>query len=118
MTVFAALAERWRADAELLDRYGDGRMATVCRRHADDLEAACRDLEDETLTLAEASAASGYSTDRLRHMVSDGLLPNAGRRGAPRIRRGDLPRKHRASAPEAFDATALAAQLVHGRRPA
>ena len=46
-----------------------------------------------TLTLAEAALESGYSVDHLRHAVASGQIANAGRRGAPRIRRADLPKK-------------------------
>ncbi|HEU4630159.1 MAG TPA: hypothetical protein VFS08_10465, partial [Gemmatimonadaceae bacterium] len=51
------------------------------------------DEENETLTLAEAALASGYSVDHLRHLVSSGAIANAGRKHAPRVRAGDLPRK-------------------------
>ncbi|HEX8726058.1 MAG TPA: hypothetical protein VF737_11785, partial [Gemmatimonadaceae bacterium] len=35
----------------------------------------------------------GYSKDHLRKCVADGTIPNAGSKGRPRIRRGDLPKK-------------------------
>lgn len=106
------LAERWRTDAELLDKYGDSQVAKVCRTHADELQAALRSAEDDALDLASAAAESGYSTDRLRHMVADGALPNAGRKGAPRIRRGDLPMKRKAKA-SGFDAASAARSLLN-----
>lgn len=90
------LAQRWRRDAETFDRYGASQMAQVARTHADDLDAALRSVADDTLDLTTAARESGYSTDRLRHKVATGEIPNAGRKGAPRIRRGDLPMKKRA----------------------
>jgi hypothetical protein len=106
------LIARWRADADLFDRYGDAQKAQVCRVHADEVEAAVRAAENDTLTLAEAALASGYSVDRLRHMVAEGRLANVGHKGAPRLRRGDLPIKTRA--PGRFDPVAAARAL---RRP-
>ena len=54
----------------------------------------------------QASAESGYSESRLRHLVAAGELQNAGKKGAPRIRRSDLPKK--AAGVNVFDATAAA----------
>ncbi len=48
---------------------------------------------DTLLNLTVAASESGYSADYLGRLVKDGTIPNAGRPGAPRIRRGDLPRK-------------------------
>lgn len=114
MTGLRALAEQWRRDAELLEGYGDSALAKACRKHADDLDAALRVQEEEALDLATAAQESGYSADRLRHKVSAGEIPNAGRKGAPRIRRADLPVKHRASS-LGFDPAATAARLFSGR---
>ena len=86
------LAQRWRGDAETLDRY-EPNLARVCRDHADALDSAMRSVADDALDLATAARESGYSRDRLRHLVSAGEIPNAGKLGAPRIRRGDLPSK-------------------------
>jgi len=74
-------------------RYADERTAHVCRLHAAELEEAIRTAEDEALTLTHAARESGYSSDHLRHLVADGTIPNAGEKGRPRIRRGDLPMK-------------------------
>jgi hypothetical protein len=110
VSAFADLAARWREDAELLERYGDERGAAACRLHASQLEEAVRDDAGVELTLSEAAAESGYSADRLRHLVAEGAIANAGRKGSPRIRRADLPR--RASKPTAFDADASARRLL------
>ena len=49
--------------------------------------------DDEVLSLRASAGESGYSVDRLQKLVADGSIPNAGRKGKPGIRRGDLPRK-------------------------
>lgn len=110
------LATRWREDAERLAAYGDDRVAGVIRRLAGDLEAALRDVDDEPLTLAQAARESGYSPDRLRHMVAAGQVPNAGRKGSPRLRRGDLPKK--AAIVTAFDAHAAARRITQANTAA
>ena len=46
---------------------------------------------DTLLTLAAAAQRSGYSPDHLARLIRTGAIPNAGRRGAPRIRLADLP---------------------------
>ena len=110
-----ALADRWRADAELFEQYGSP-MAAVCRRHADELEVALRSVDDEVLDLAAAAREAGYSTDRLRHLVADGTLPNAGRKGSPRIRRGDLSFvRRKAGKASCFDAAATARDVLQSR---
>ena len=63
------------------------------RRLAVEVEEALRDDQDETLTLAEAALESSYSTEHLRKMVASRTIPNAGGKGRPRIRRGDVPLK-------------------------
>lgn len=105
------LPTAWRTEAGTLEKYGDTRGARLLRDVADVLEASLRSVEDEPLDLSTAARESGYSADRLRHLVSSGEIPNAGKKGAPRIRRGDLPRKARASA-VGFDASAVALSLV------
>ena len=114
-TMPKALANRWRAEAELFDQYGSP-LAAACRRHADELEAALRSHADEALDLATAAREAGYSRDRLRHLVAEGTVPNAGRKGSPRIRRGDLPLARRsAGKPGAFDAAATARDVLQVR---
>lgn len=105
------LAESWRTDAETLSRHGADSLARICRTHADELEAALRGAAEETLDLGAAARESGYSRDRLRHMIAAGELPNAGRKGAPRVRRADLPRKPRALG-SSFDASATARRFL------
>ena len=89
----AELAEQWRDEAAVLRRCGHERTATLCETHATQVEAAWRDHELELLTVGEAAEASGYSTSRLYAALRDGTVPNAGKPGAPRVRRYDLPRR-------------------------
>lgn len=58
-----------------------------------DLEQLERSNALDAVTLAEASAIGGYSVDRLQHLVRSGTIANLGRKGRPRIRRGDVPIK-------------------------
>jgi hypothetical protein len=108
----AELVVRWREDAEILARNRAEHVAAVCRDHADALEMALRDAGGELLTLSQGARESGYSPDRLRHLIAEGTIPNAGRKGSPRIRRADLPRKPAGGAPGAFDASAVARRLT------
>jgi hypothetical protein len=67
--------------------------AAAFERAAGELEDAIVRERDELLSLPQAAIESGYSRDNLARQIRAGTLPNAGRRHAPRIRRGDLPRK-------------------------
>ena len=87
------LVASWRAEAAVLLRWGAALQANVLARCASDLEEMVGEVGRETLTLKEASRVSGYSADHLARLVREGTIPNAGRRNAPRIQRGDLPRK-------------------------
>ena len=91
----AELMRKWEHDASTLEEYSDARGAEVCRLHIAELREAIRAEEEQPLTVSQAAAESGLSADYLRHKVADGDIPNAGQKGAPRIRRRDLPRKRR-----------------------
>jgi hypothetical protein len=90
-------AQRMREDADLFERRGLKDLAGMVRSYADELDAYEEDYSSELLTLDEAAAASGYHKDSLSRMMSEGKLPNAGKHGAPRVRRRDLPRKPRST---------------------
>ncbi len=87
----ASLLIGWRERAAYLDQFGDPTSARLWRLAALELDAALKALGEETLTLVEAAALSGYSADHLGHLVRHGQLRNVGRKNAPRIRRADLP---------------------------
>src|SRR5690606_3238278 len=87
-----ALVSEWRSEAlTLRHRYSDERLASVCEAHALELETALRTSLDESVTLQEASRISGYSYAHLRRLMDSGAIRNVGKRGAPRVRVGDLP---------------------------
>jgi len=87
------LHTRWRQKAELFRQHGHEATARAYELCSSELEAALDAREDELLDLQEAAKASGYSPDRLGRLLREGKIPNAGRRHAPRIRRGDLPKR-------------------------
>lgn len=86
-----ALATTWRARADELELLAATAQATTLRWAAAQLEAAIAQADDELLTLEQAAALGHYSAEHLRKLVADGSIPNAGKRGAPRIRRRDVP---------------------------
>ena len=86
-----ACRARWLARRDELRRLHalvDG--AELCDALLDELDEIVSESADEPLSLQEASEESGYSADHLAREVRAGRIPNAGRRGSPRIRRGDL----------------------------
>ncbi|MXX35701.1 MAG: hypothetical protein F4Z50_13210 [Gemmatimonadetes bacterium] len=88
-----ALPGTWRRRAKALRRYGSEPPAVTLERCAAELEDTIVERDEATYSLVEASRESGYSADHLGRLVRDGKIPNAGRPGAPRIARRDLPRK-------------------------
>jgi hypothetical protein len=110
----AALAARWRAEADTIRRY-DARLAEVAAMHAAELEAAVAADHAAELTMVQAVEESGYSERRLRQMLASGELPNAGQPGRPRIRRSDLPRKPKTTdGSSPYDPAADARRLLSG----
>jgi hypothetical protein len=89
----AQLPAEWRSRLDLLRWHGAEQVARTVEALAEELERALQAQEDELLTLNEAAAASGFSSGHLGRDVRAGRIPNAGRPNAPRIRRGDLPKK-------------------------
>jgi hypothetical protein len=83
----------WRERAETLRTYGDPNSARLWNIAAVELERAMEVFGQETLSLTEAARESGFTADHLGALVKRGKIPNAGRTGAPRIRRIDLPQK-------------------------
>src|SRR5579872_6104758 len=83
----------WRRQAEAYDRDGAIGQASVLKRVANELESSVREQAERVLTLREASLESGLSVDHLGRQVRLGRLVNAGRKGAPRVRAGDVPHK-------------------------
>lgn len=120
MDALAHALDQIRAKAaELRDSFGDDARARALEWAVSLMESAIHEGFDERLTLAQAALRSGYSAEHLARLVRVGTLPNAGRRGSPRIRAGDLPvRPQRAVAaarPHAYDPVADA-RAIAGRR--
>jgi hypothetical protein len=82
--------------------------ATAWERAAIEVEAALHAHGSEVLTLRDAALESGYSPDHIGRMIREGKIPNAGRAGAPRIARGDIPARRRPRS------TSLAAGACNG----
>ncbi len=87
---FRALAAEWRQDAVMLERRGYEREARMVESFASDLEQRLREWELQELTLKQAATEFGLKYDTVQRRVACGELPNAGRKGTPRVRRCDL----------------------------
>jgi len=87
------LPQTWREKAQRLRSFGCTEAACTLEHCATELEASFKSHANGRLTIADAAKVSGYSEERLRRLVRDGLIPNAGRPNAPRIRRADVPLK-------------------------
>ncbi len=113
------LAEKWRDEGAVLRRYGQDRLADLCERHADDMEAAFESHAIQELTIAQAADESGYSEDRLRELVREGRIPDnrpPGSQGEMRIRRCDLPRKPGAQRQTLSVVEDMASRILAARR--
>lgn len=72
-----------------------------------ELEHANASVAAQALSLADAARESGYSVEHLSRMIRNGTIPNAGRKGKPLVRVGDLPKRPGAglteSGPKRYD---------------
>ena len=104
---------RWRTRLNEWARVGalvDG--ARVCEDVLQDFEAVTRAEDDAELSLSEAAAESGYSSDHLRRLHRLGKLP-AYRKGRNLFfRSGDLPRKPTAPTSSPYDPGADARRVI------
>lgn len=89
------LVESWNREADALEKRGLHELASMVRSFAQELCDFESKQASEPLTLTAAAALCGYSTDTLRRYINEGLLGDYGQPNAPRVRRGDLPRKLR-----------------------
>ena len=110
----AQLASAWRERAEELRSLAAEGQARAFERAAQDLADALAREREAVLTLEQAAQESGYSADHLRHLVAEGTVPNAGRHGAPRVRRGDLPTRPGKVRSSPYDPDTDALQLLRG----
>ncbi len=98
----ATVADIHSKAAELRNTFGDDARARTLEWAAMRIEQAILTIEQTPYTLTEAAAQSGYSVDHLSRLLRETKLPNAGRKGAPRIKAVDLPTK--------------SSRVAHGRR--
>lgn len=77
--------DEWRCLATLVD------AAALIDQLLADLTDVFDSEQEIVLTLDDAAVRSGYSRDHLARLIRQHRIPNSGRRGAPRIRLGDLP---------------------------
>lgn len=84
---------QWREDAAILRKRGAVEQAFLLESCVADWEAYEMTRNLEALSLEDAARESGYSYSSLQKKVRTGELTNVGRKGSPRVRRVDLPRK-------------------------
>ena len=89
--IVSSLPAEWRKRATELERYAPA-AAEAFRDAADQLESALQSKAD-SVTIKEAAALGGFSTDHIQRLVASGRIENVGRKGRPRIRRDDIPMK-------------------------
>jgi hypothetical protein len=87
----AALAARWREDAQVFRRYGAAGRARMLERMADKLECAAGADQSRTVDLSTAAELSGFTRAHLRRLIREGKL--AATSDGTRVRASDLPRK-------------------------
>jgi hypothetical protein len=88
---FKSLWEKRRDEYTRLRAQVDA--ATLSDHLLADLATVIIDAGASLLTLTQAAHVCGYSADHLGRLVRTGQLTNHGRRHAPRVRVGDLPRR-------------------------
>lgn len=94
MKYLESLAAKWEQEAgEQREQWCNETAASVLDRARGELLGALDKEGGELLNLAQAARESGYTADHIGRLVKEGKLYNYGRNHAPRVRRGDLPRK-------------------------
>ena len=84
---------KWRQNAQTLRRCKVEPFAELIEDILEDLQTFVTERAQETLTLSEASAISGYSKDQLRRHIQKGWIPNCCSGDQLRLQRGHLPKK-------------------------
>jgi hypothetical protein len=113
--LISRVTARWRSETEILHRRGADEQAAVLESCASELQDEGRLFSLESLSLGQAEAESGFSYSALQKMVSEGTIPNVGKKGAPRVRRGDLPKKPGADKEANHGEPTLATRVLVGR---
>src|SRR5437016_13768566 len=86
--------------------------ARLCEDVLQDFEAVTRAEDDAELSLSEAAAESGYSSDHLRRLHRLGKLPAYRKGRSLFFRSGDLPRKPTAPKLSRYDPVADARRVT------
>lgn len=109
------LPGHWRERAKGLRKFAPA-AAEAFEDAALELEQAEREAGIELLNLRQASKASGYGERHLRQLIRQGILTDHGRKGAPKVKRGDLPKKATALARPGGDSNLSLMQKAVGSR--
>ncbi len=111
---------KWATEADAMQRRGATvNGAGVLAEVLADFKAMQASQAEALLSLSEAASRSGYSAEHLGRLIREHRLPNSGRKGAPRIRAADLPRKPPGlvqSGPRAYNPGADARTLLDRQR--
>ncbi len=84
-------AEKFRTDAGRFREYGgegSAEMLEACAEYCEQYE---RERGEDELTLTQGARACRKSYSWIQKRVAAGEIPNVGKKGKPRVRRGDLP---------------------------
>ena len=93
------LALEFRAAAGIFREHAQESVAIAYEKCANRIEQAFKEEDNVLLNLQQAAEESGFSADHLGRLLREGMIPNAGRPGAPRIARRDLPIKSHSTVP-------------------
>jgi hypothetical protein len=85
-----AVADRWREEAERYEADGVPGHAALLRRVADELMETLGKWWTEPLGLQQAAEEAGLNYRAIQKRIERRQVPNAGRKGAPLVRRCDL----------------------------
>ena len=119
----AALAARWREDAQVLRRYGATGRARMLERLAAELELSTTNEAAAPVDLSTAAELSGFTRGHLRRLYREGkLIAVAVERGEPLFRVSDLPRKPGGGAtasdqPRPVSRTDIAREVIRSTGP-
>jgi hypothetical protein len=109
-----------RADVAILRHYGAELSARAAENVLTRVESALHAEAEELLSIGEAALRTGRSRDTIERAIRQRRLPNAGRRGKPKVRAGDLSIfRRRSIAPSemhAYDVAADVRDLLVRRR--
>jgi len=87
-----ALLNEWRSRAAFFQDHNLNDIASLIQKLAQELEDALDAEADQVFTLTEAAEVSAVSREHLGRLIREGRIPNAGRKGAPRILGQHIPR--------------------------